>query len=493
MTVPYDENMLLDLARGILAMGKASSEGMKHDLPSGFTTHTNLNHGPSGIFGAAGIDQNVFGTRVRPRGLMNVLPAFPSVDTNPIVAYLTGFTDSESGSEKDAPCDDPLQGGDMKSCLQGALFGRIERKTKPIELNKIGERTNRGEMYDLRLVNDPLLESSFAVTPGFPKAAMDVLNRQVLSEWLKLGVAFERAIGPLVYTGNPSNNTNGGYAEWHGLETLVGTGKIDVITANVCTALDSDVVDWAYKRVEDFASDFFELIVDMYRYLSDIASRTGLDPVEFVIVMRRDLFNVLADLWPCAYATYRCNVQNVQDSNLDRVMVDGMAQRQMSDDIRRGEYLLIDGVRVRVVLDDFIPETSNTDDANVTSGNFASDVYILPLTVRGGIVSTFFEYFDYSAPNGVLQAIRDGLVMNEYWTDGGRYLWTTQRTLWCLDWAAKIEPRLRLLTPHLAGRIQDVQYGSRKHRRDDSPDSGYHFDGGVTTRSNAPYDSSDFA
>ena len=75
-------------------------------------------------------------------------------------------------------------------------------------------------------------------------------------------------------------------------------------------------------------------------------------------------------------------------------------------------------------------------------------------------MSTFFEYFDYSAMNGVMQAIRDGMLQNEFWSDGGRYLWTTQRTLWCVDWAAKIEPRLRLLTPHLAGRIQNVQYGS---------------------------------
>ena len=294
---------------------------------------------------------------------MSVLPAFPATDTNPMVGYLTGFTDDETGSEKDAACDDPLQVGDMKSCLQGALFGRVERKTKPIELNKIGQTVNRGEMYDLRLVNDPLLESSFAITAGFPKAAADVLNRQILAEWMKLGVAFERKLGPLVYTGTPANNTNGGYAEFHGLETLVGTGKIDVITNDTCPALDSDIANFNYGRVEDNGSNFFALLLDMYRYLLDIASRTGLDPVELVIVMRGDLFNVVADIWPCAYATYRCNVQNVQDSNLDRVIVDGMAQREMSEQIRNGKYLLMDGVRVPVVIDDFIPETTNTNDS----------------------------------------------------------------------------------------------------------------------------------
>lgn len=461
--------------------------GMRHDLSTPISPTTNLMHGTGGIFGVAGIDRDVFSTRVKPRGLMSILPARASQDDRPIVAYLTGFTDDDGGAEKSAPCDVPIEAGQIKSCLQGSIFGRIERKTEVLEVNDIGRRTNRGEFFDLRLVNDPIAEQGFGI-PGLMPTDMGgaMLGREVLSRFLTLGVAFERKLGPLVYTGNPNNNTSGGYAEFLGLETLVGTGKFDVITNNTCPALDSYVRNMNYALVTD--GTIVRRLTTMYRYLNDIASRTGLDPVQWAFVMRRNLFDELADIWPCAYATYRCAVS---DSTIGRVLVDGMAQKQMADEIRNGLYLLIDGVRVPVIVDDFLPEDTNTNNANVASGTFASDIYLLPLTVRGGIVSTYFEYFDFAASNGTMQGIMDGRLTPFYWTDGGRFLFTSRMTGWCVEWWAKIEPRLRLLTPHLAGRLQNVRYAPLDHYREDDPDSGYFFDGGSTSRSNAPYDAGD--
>lgn len=479
-------------------LGEALSElgsrvEFKHDLPAGFTTTTNLMHGPTGIFGAAGIDRDVFSTRVKPRGLMQYLPVFPTVDTNPIVAYLTGFRDDESGNEQTYPCDDPLEAGEIKSCLQGALFGRYERKTQTLELDQVGKHVNRGELYDLRLVNDPLLESGLSMPNSVPMAVQQALNREVLARWVTLGVAFERLLGPQIYTGNPANNTLGnGYMEFWGLETLVGTGKVDVITNTLCPALDSYIYDFNFARI-DASTNFFVHMLTAWRYVNDIASRTGLDPVQFAIVMRRNLFHEVADLWPCVYNTYRCQVSNVQDQNLDRIFVDGERQRAMSDQLRNGMYLLIDGVKVPVIIDDFIPEDTNTTNANVDSGCFASDVYILPLTVRGGMQSTFLEHYNYQASNGVMAGITGGRLNNQYWTDGGRWLWTVQQTNYCVSWLAKIEPRLRLLTPHLAARIQNVQYCPIQHFREDQPNSSYFYDGGEYTRSNAPYDKDDFA
>lgn len=475
----------------MLLKGMAEAEArQKHDLSS-TTATTNLMHGPAGIFGYPGIEQDVFATRVKPRGLMSVLPSQGAIDENPIVAYLTGFRDDDSTDEKDGVCDTPISAGEIKNCLQGALFGRVERKTDVIEFNATGRRTNRGEFLDLRLVNDPLLESSFALPGSIPQAGMDALAREVLARWMTMGVSFERKLGPLMYTGTPANNsTNGGYKEFHGLETLVGTGKVDIISGNTCPALDSDVRDFNYLDAAANAVTLVETLTDMWRYVNDIASRTGLDPTTWTFVMRRNLFNEIADVWPCAYGTYRCTVDNVADSTIARVMVDGMAQRGMADDIRNGLYLLIDGVRVPVLIDDFIPEETDTTSANVDAGEFASDIYLIPLQVRGGIVSTYLEYFDFS--KGVMQEIMTGKLGNEYWTDGGRFLWTYARTAWCAEWWAKIEPRLRLLTPHLAGRLQNVLYSPLKHYREDEPDSDYFFDGGNYERSSAPYDATDF-
>src|SRR5512145_3070665 len=96
--------------------------GYKHDLDAGFTLTTNLMHGPSGIFSTAGAERDVFGSRVKPRGLLSVLPARGVTDTNPITYYLTGFT-AETGSEPDAACETCIKAGNIKACRQGTIFG----------------------------------------------------------------------------------------------------------------------------------------------------------------------------------------------------------------------------------------------------------------------------------------------------------------------------------------------------------------------------------
>lgn len=487
-----DIQFLLDTV-GKSIQDAAKQGRLKHDIPGTISATTNLMHGPSGIFGHPGISRDVFATRVKPRGLLSVLPARGTVETNPIVAYLTGFTDDESAAEKDAVCDDPLEAGDIKNCFQGALFGRVERKTKTLELNAVGRQTNRGEMFDLRLVNDPLLEGELLSMPNVPSALAQVLNNEVLARWMTLGIAFERKLGPLVYTGSPANNSaGGGYKEYHGLETLVGTGKIDVISGTACAALDSDIRNFAYARVDSSPTLLYNMILNMFRNLQDIASRTGLDPVTWTIVMRRNLFDEIVDFWPLVYGTFRFGDSAVTSTTITRVNIDAADARQMAEDMRTGKYLVIDGQRVSVTIDDFIPEENGTTSASVASGCFASDIYILPLTVRGGIISTFLEYFDFASPGAAMSQVQLGHLAGEYWTDGGRWLWTTQRTLWCVSWAAKIEPRLRLLTPHLSGRIQNVRYCPVRHYREDEPSSSYFADGGRVSASFGAYDAEDF-
>lgn len=481
-----DKNSVLDALIDALqtrANSKGLDLGRKHDLADGFSLTTNFMHGVGGIFGVPGIERDVIATRVKPRGLLNVLPARGSVVEQPVFAYLTGFTDDENGAEKDGVCATPLEAGEIKSCYQGAQFGRFERKTEPLELNAVGRMVNRGEMFDLRLLNDELLAGDNLMVPGsIPNNASQILNSEVLARWMTVGVAMERLLGPKVYTGDPTNNSGGGgYKEFLGLETLVGTGKVDVFTGTACPSLDSDVRDFGNALVDADTMTIFRMLTDMFRNLRDIASRTGLDPVEWVIVMRSNLFNELADLWPCAYGTYRCGSDGVFDSSVVSVNIDGMSQRQLSDEIRNGRYLLLDGIRVPVVLDDFIPEVE------VAPGQFTSDIYVLPLTVRGGYVSTYFEYVDFQNAGGVMSQITQGRLGNEYWTDGGRFLWTYHRTGWCAEWWVKTEPRLILRTPHLAGRIQNVGYAPLTHFREDDPASAYFFNGGEVARDNSIY------
>lgn len=465
-------------------VGGKMNAGYKHDLDAGFTLTTNFMHGPSGIFGTAGLERDVFSTRIKPRGLLSTLPAVGTVDTNPIVGYLTGFTD-ESGDEPDTPCETCVKAGNIKSCLQGTAFGLICRETDELNLADVGRHVNRGEMFDLRLVNDPMLNNAELWVPSsVPKGAQQVLNREVLARWLTLGVSFESKLCELIWTGDPNNNNGTGYAEYSGLESLVTTGHTDVLTQTSCPSLDSDVKDMNYLTVEDDGATIFSYMTMVYRFVKHNATHMGFMPVQWTWVMKDSLFRKLADYWPCVYASFRCNATSNDLNN----NTDAMEMRRMSDEMYTGQYLLIDGERIPVLLDDCIPYEKNGDaGSDLPSGSFASDIYLLPWTVRGGLPVMFMEYFDYSAPNGVMQAIMDGRMGQEFWTDGGRFLWSYRRTDWCALWKARIQPRLRLLTPHLAGVLQNIRWTPLQAFREPLHDQGYFVDGGDTYRSNAPY------
>ena len=202
--------------------------------------------------------------------------------------------------------------------------------------------------------------------------------------------------------------------------------------------------------------------------------------------MKDSLFRKLADYWPCVYASFRCNA-TANDLNNN---TDAMEMRRMSDEMYTGQYLLIDGERIPVILDDCIPYESNTTNGDLPSGSFASDIYLIPWTVRGGYPVFFMEYFNYNqtgGPYGVMQAVADGRMGNDFWTDDGKFLWTFNRTRFCVNWVAKTQPRLRLLTPHLAGVLQNVRWTPLQAFREPLPTQGYFVDGGITTGDNAPY------
>lgn len=466
------------------AILKAIGEALlqKHTIPSG-TPSTPYLHGPGGLFGVAGLEQDVFHTRLSGSGIAWRLPFSGSVTTDPMYPYITGFTDPDE-TNPEGVCDYPPAAGNMKTCIQTAPFGRYSYKTRELEINRVGQLINRGEFDDLRLVNDPLVgELGKTIFPNLSGNAQLSSGKEVLSRWLEMGVKFVNKLGRQVYTGSPGNNTaGGGYKEFIGLDILIGTNKVDAITGTDCPSLYSDIKDFNYAQVDAAANDpdIVETLTTMYRYVKHTAEYTGLMPVKWVLVMRRSLFWEITDIWPCRYLTYRC--QSWRDTaGIDPVgSFDSAEAIRMRDAMRNGRYLLIDGEQVEVIIDDFIVEESSNDTNKISVGCFASDIYLVPLTAAGRTV-TYWEYFDYS--KGASVSIADGRLANYYWTDGGIYLWhALPPTMWCNVWAAKIEPRILLKTPHIAGRLTNVQYCPLQHVRDVHPDDDYFVDGGVQGR-----------
>ena len=480
-----DQDLIMKALAGALA--PALQEVMKHTTPTG-TPSTPYVHGPGGLFGVLGLEREVIHTRLQPTGLAGTLPVRPNTAMYPLYPYISGFRDV-SGDVADGVCDDPQTAGPMKTCLQTAPFGRYAFMTREMEINRVGQTINRGEFMDLTLVNEPLAkEMGSSIFPNIPSNQQALAGAEVLQRFIEVGVAFQNQLGRQLYIGDTANNSGGGgYEEFNGLDFLIGTGKVDAKNLVACPSLDSIVWDYNLTRVDDVTASphIVNLMFNIFRRLKHIASRTGLSPVDWVIVMRQDLFWELTDVWACIYATYRCSTPD-HATGIDPVgQFDTRWTTELRDAMRNGNFLLIDGERIPVVIDDMIVEQSSNDDAAIPVGCFASDIYIVPLRARGMPV-TYFEHFDYR--QGAMQAVVDGRMTNYFWTDGGIFLWHAKPPLnWCVQWLAKVEPRVILRTPQIAARIEDVMYCPIAHSRDTHPDDKYWIDGGNYERPTDTY------
>ena len=143
--------------------------------------------------------------------------------------------------------------------------------------------------------------------------------------------------------------------------------------------------------------------------------------------------------------------------------------------------LPINGVDYRVVVDDGIFEHNASNNQNLSPGEFASSIYIVPLTVIGNFPVTYREYLNYRSP--VATANVNAIdTLPQFWTDDGVFSWAYDQQLWCFKLGMKTEQRVILRTPQLAGRIDYIKYTPTDHLRSPYPDSDYFADGGVSYR-----------
>lgn len=434
------------------------------------TPNAQYPHGAGGLFSQAGIDDVVINASLVPRGLESELPVFPTVYTDPITAYITGF-ESDGSSEPSGVCEN-CPGGVVETCHQVATFGRICRESQEIEINRVFQMLNRGETTPLRVLGSVLGPGAFVPDSTDTEGWVNLVTQTAMTI---VGVEFQRSIIPMVWTGNPANNTaGGGYKEFPGLDIQISTGKVDAVTGVACGALDSDVKDFNYNIVDAANPDIVEYVSMMEFYLRHIADRTGMSPVEWVLVGRPELFFELSAIWPCRYLTHRCTV--IDTAHIDTVpQVDSADAIAMRDAMRNGNYLTVNGRNIRFIQDDGIYEENSTTSAELAAGEFASDLYFVPLTARGMPV-TYMEHLDYRKANPDIAMLNN---MQNFWsTDQGRFMWNLQQQAWCYVVMGKVEPRVILKTPQIAGRIQNIKYSPLQHLRSPFDDSPYFAKGG---------------
>lgn len=469
-----------------LLSGGVGQKGLPSTTPTIY-----YNHGPGGLMSAPGLSSDIINAMVMPHlGLQSLLPSYPSNENNPLYGILTGVTAATgdtSGANANGVCEDPPYAGLAKLCSQSYVFGRQSLMTRVLELDRIGRTTNRGEFMDFRLIGNPFDRADGNLAPTTPGSTdmRGVLNTEIGKVMFELAVDWVREYAPYLYTGNPTNNSGGGVIkEYRGLDGLINTGYRDAESGVACAAADSTVGTFANGNISTNATNAEKIVKDItmiFRKIQYDAKRMGLNPARWVIAMRWGLFYELTEKWACTYATYRCNTEfsTSQVNYIDNRDVMALRNDMRGDwENLTGQYLLIDGQRVPVVIDDAIVETG------LGTGAYESDIYFVPLTVMGGRAVTYLEYVDYDAPNGPMAGARalaaDGFFQT---TDGGRFLWHRKPPAnFCVQALVKAEPRLILRTPQIAARLTNVAYTPSFHERSPFTDDTYFLDGGYTDR-----------
>lgn len=442
---------------------KETTETETTKTPAQFNTAQRL-HGSSGLF-TGPLEREIITAHVRPYGLASQLPAIPSVSEDPRYGSITGFT-ATVGAEPDHACDDAPYGF-MKGCNLTARFGMLRRDTSTIEMDKVMLKLNRGDFTDL-ILKGRLLGLTDLVPSGLNES--QVTDIMTMSEMVIVGVNTERALGHQSWQGTRTVGT-----EFAGLDVLIATGQVDADTGVACPALDSDIKSYNYQEL---SSSIVEMVGSMEWYLNNNAVTMGLDPVEWVVCMNPNLWYELSAVWPCAYNTNRC-VDGLTTTGAS-VVLDGRENTRDRDAMRNGMYLDINGRRYRVVTDTSIYEHNNANNANLDPGEYASSLYMVPLTIAGNFPVTYREYVDYRQASSDINLLRGKEEF--FWTDNGMYSWAIEQIKWCYKLALKTEQRIILRTPQLAGRVDAIKYIPTQHLRDSDPSSPYFKDGGVSIR-----------
>lgn len=448
-------------------------------------------HGPNALFNTPGINPGIVSAIVKPNGIEDFLEQAGHIrmsqDTNPLFGIMTGQTAS-TGTEPTDPCSEDVPvPGDLKMCYQTWVFGEMTMKSKPIRVDNAGELINRSEQLDLRLLNNP-----FGALPDVVNIPATELFRSKLAKAVaELSLDFKRRYARLIYTGNPTNtaSSTGGYQEFNGLDRIVNTGYRNVINNVLCSAADAYVVDAAQAIIQNTASATVNRYREAWRSRRKLAEDVGLNGVEWAFVMRYQKFLALVDIWACAYYTYRCYTAAPSGTTANAFVDASGAAIQLREAMLEGNFLLIDGVRVPVIIDNTLEEL------NVGAGNFQSDTYLLPL--RGPDFSdtngqiTYIEHFNYRGPYGMESIISQMGPQGEYRvsSDGRFAIFFLGGTAFCKQVMARTRKRIIVRAPFLAAKLENERYNVYVHEREWQPSTSFFENGGGTSFFEASFSS----
>jgi hypothetical protein len=451
---------------------KAKEAGLiqKHDV-LGTSPDMQMPHGQAqnqnvgGLFTRPGAEQDMYHTIVQPTGgeFLSRLYRGTTVITDPEYDVLSGVK-ALVGSAPDDGCGPAPKAGVAKLCTLRSAFGEAYIETDQGQLNKMGGYLNRADM-------DRTLRNAIATNNAFlpePLRSAGNINTPLGLAYMRLYTALLRELMRVLFTGNYGTKAGIFSREFNGFDQLIIENPTDV-EGNICGAASSKVISFNNQPVGGSVNgvDLVEYISGLMHFMMRLSEDTGL-PFAGEIAMPNDMFWVLTSVWPCSYLTNNCNVVN---NDGQRVIVTGGEQAKMRDDMRTGNFLWVNGVRVPVVLTNAITQTAY-------GAGYSSSIYFIP-TIALGEQVTYLEGFDQFNP-AIRGFVEAGANTHYRAHNGGLYAMTERQSDFCIEHKFGIQPRLVMRTPWLAWRIENVNYTmpGYLYSRDWNPSGIYHKNGG---------------
>jgi len=463
------------------AFRETELEAVKNNPASTSLTSTPALQGPlqgnpalGGLFSAPGVRPDRYSAFPRVRSFAKLLTPQPSDIYNEIISIVTGATTAVGSNASDF-CGTAPTPGALKQCEQQYAYGKWFSKTQVNSINDIGYLRNRAD------IPGQILNAGPAGNPLIPDIMYKLVDTrsQLQYELFLVGTMIERSLERALILGNPataSANTQIGFIkEFKGLDLQIKTGYADT-SGVLCPAADSIVIDFSEANIGSTipggdGRTITSAISDVWYALKDRASQVGMDGVEYALVMRKEQFRALTDVYANTYATTRFQT-NSYSAGLPLIQ-DATRTNDLRVEMLNGQYLIVEGEILPVVFSDGIPLTP-TGGAN----NYQADMYFVPLSWAGRPLLRL-EYFNLGNQyinewTGFINPDRRRVINNGFYAMG------YNSVSMCDEYLFASVMRLILETPFLAARIDNVEFSYLAATRDPYPGTSMYVNGGTS-------------
>lgn len=436
-------------------------------------------HGRGGLFQPAA-QREVFSALIGlQEGFEATLPLKKSFETSPSVYIITGIGEVDLDTPTTSDCGDYPAAAKIKRCQIGYYpFGSFGMESQSIDLRAAGRLADRGDFRDYIMNGTPFYPGSAkTLIPGSIGTAnySALMNNDGAKILAELAQSMNVAYGRDAIYANPANNT-AVLQYYRGLDLLINNNYSDFVTGVACERVDSLVLDFetitgdSPANINTYSNEIVRAIVETLARLARRSQLMGLGRRwDGKLVMHYNLFRELVFLWASTYYSYR-----VALNTSSQAWNDGQQLAKMTQDMLNGSYLIGDMGNIPVITDPALIETINEE-----TGLHTSTIYFVNYTANG-VVTTYEEYFplntDYTA-EGMLKRLAGDWSGKYQIVDDGRFMIHYKPPQnFCIQLTAHWQARLRVDTPFLCARIDNVSYTPDPFAVDETPfpqDSNY--------------------